>query len=88
VLDVLLPELDGLAACRELRRRGTRTPILILTAGDAVEHRVAGLDAGADDYLVIWVSTRLYILHPTTVCGRIGTEKDPGACKQRRSNRC
>jgi heavy metal response regulator len=52
VLDVLLPELDGLAVCRELRRHGARTPILMLTARDAVEDRVAGLDAGADDYLV------------------------------------
>ncbi len=52
VLDVLLPELDGLAACRELRQRGCRTPVLMLTARDGVDDRVAGLDAGADDYLV------------------------------------
>jgi DNA-binding response OmpR family regulator len=52
VLDILLPELDGLAVCRELRARGDRTPILMLTARDAVDDRVAGLDAGADDYLV------------------------------------
>jgi two-component system, OmpR family, copper resistance phosphate regulon response regulator CusR len=52
VLDILLPEMDGLTACRELRRRGVRTPILMLTARDAVDDRVAGLDAGADDYLV------------------------------------
>ncbi len=52
LLDILLPELDGLAVCRELRKRGTRTPILMLTARDAVDARVAGLDAGADDYLV------------------------------------
>lgn len=52
VLDILLPELDGLAVCRELRSRGVDVPILILTARDAVDDRVAGLDAGADDYLV------------------------------------
>ena len=52
VLDVLMPGLDGLAVCRRLRREGDRTPILMLTARDAVSDRVAGLDAGADDYLV------------------------------------
>jgi two-component system OmpR family response regulator len=52
VLDVMLPGLDGLAACRELRERGVWTPVLILTARDAVADRVAGLDTGADDYLV------------------------------------
>jgi two-component system response regulator MprA len=52
VLDVLMPVLDGLEVCRRLRRRGDRIPILCLTARDAVRDRVAGLDAGADDYLV------------------------------------
>ncbi len=52
VLDVLMPRLDGLAACRRLRAEGDRTPVLLLTARDAVADRVAGLDAGADDYLV------------------------------------
>jgi heavy metal response regulator len=52
ILDILLPELDGLSVCRELRRRGVRMPILMLTARDTVDDRVAGLDAGADDYLV------------------------------------
>jgi len=52
LLDVLLPELNGLAVCRELRRQGSRVPILMLTARDSVDDRVAGLDAGADDYLV------------------------------------
>lgn len=52
VLDILLPEMDGLAVCRELRRRGVGTPVLMLTARDAIDDRVAGLDAGADDYLV------------------------------------
>jgi two-component system copper resistance phosphate regulon response regulator CusR len=51
VLDVLLPVKDGYAVCRELRNSGFRAPILMLTARDAVDDRVAGLDAGADDYL-------------------------------------
>ncbi len=52
VLDILLPGIDGLDVCRKLRRRSIRTPILMLTARDAVPDRVRGLDAGADDYLV------------------------------------
>ncbi|WP_171168404.1 response regulator transcription factor [Streptomyces sp. I05A-00742] len=52
VLDLAMPVLDGLAVCRRLRDLGDRTPILVLTARDAVSDRVAGLDAGADDYLV------------------------------------
>jgi len=52
VLDVRLPTLDGLAVCRRLRAKGLATPILMLTARDAVPDRVAGLEAGADDYLV------------------------------------
>ena len=52
VLDVRLPGLDGLAVCRRLRGKGLATPILMLTARDAVPDRVAGLEAGADDYLV------------------------------------
>ena len=52
ILDRMLPELDGLAVCRELRQRGQQNPILMLTARDAIDDRVAGLDAGADDYLV------------------------------------
>jgi DNA-binding response OmpR family regulator len=51
LLDILLPGLDGLSVCRLLRDRDLRTPILILTARDEVADRVAGLDAGADDYL-------------------------------------
>ena len=52
VLDVAMPGLDGLAVTRRLRAKGLRVPILLLTARDAVHERVAGLDAGADDYLV------------------------------------
>ena len=52
LLDILLPKLDGLSLLRDLRARGLAMPILLLTARDAVDDRVAGLDAGADDYLV------------------------------------
>ncbi len=52
VLDVMMPHIDGLEVCRRLRARGDTTPILVLTARDTVGDRVAGLDAGADDYLV------------------------------------
>jgi len=51
ILDVLMPGADGLEVCRRLRRSGSRVPILMLTARDEVENRVAGLDAGADDYV-------------------------------------
>jgi two-component system response regulator MprA len=52
VLDVLMPPPDGLEVCRRLRAAGDRTPVLMLTARDAVADRIEGLDAGADDYLV------------------------------------
>ncbi len=52
ILDVLMPRLDGLTACRRLRARGETLPVLMLTARDTIGDRVTGLDAGADDYLV------------------------------------
>src|SRR5437870_4573766 len=52
VLDVLMPDIDGLEVCRRLRAIGDATPVLLLTARDSVGDRVEGLDAGADDYLV------------------------------------
>ncbi len=52
VLDVMMPAVDGLTACRRIREKGIRTPVLMLTARVDVADRVAGLDAGADDYLV------------------------------------
>ena len=52
VLDVMMPTVDGLAACRRIRDKGIRTPVLMLTARHDVADRVAGLDAGADDYVV------------------------------------
>src|SRR6202035_3308245 len=52
VLDLMMPDVDGVEVCRRLREAGDHTPVLMLTARDAVNDRVAGLDAGADDYLV------------------------------------
>jgi DNA-binding response OmpR family regulator len=52
VLDVMMPGVDGFEVCRELRRSGSTVPVLMLTARDAVESRISGLDSGADDYLV------------------------------------
>jgi two-component system response regulator MprA len=52
ILDIGLPDIDGLEVCRLLRREGNRIPVLMLTARDAVSDRIEGLDAGADDYLV------------------------------------
>jgi DNA-binding response OmpR family regulator len=57
LLDVMMPKLDGLALCAELRRQARATPVLMLTARGQVEDRVAGLDTGADDYLVKPFST-------------------------------
>src|SRR5437588_696858 len=52
VLDIMMPRIDGLEVARRMRRAGDRTPILMLTARDAIDDRVTGLDVGADDYLV------------------------------------
>src|SRR4029077_10147100 len=52
ILDIAMPRVDGLEVCRRLRAAGDRTPVLMLTARDAIDDRVDGLDAGADDYLV------------------------------------
>src|SRR5262249_28669950 len=52
VLDVMLPQKDGLQVCREMRNLDLSIPVLMLTARDAVDDRIAGLDAGADDYLI------------------------------------
>jgi two-component system response regulator MprA len=69
ILDVLMPMLDGLGACRALRDRGDGTPVLVLTARDAVDDRVAGLDAGADDYLVKPFALRELVARMTRCCG-------------------
>lgn len=78
VLDLMLPGLDGIAVCRELRRGGSGVPVLMLTALGAVPDRVAGLDAGADDYLSKPFSfdellARLRALHRRTAGADAGT---------------
>lgn len=99
VLDIRLPQLDGLGVARRLRARGDPTPILMLTARDQVTDRVAGLDAGADDYLAKPFSlaellARLRaLLRRTTVSGQTQTlrvsdlELDPAARDVRRAQR-
>jgi two-component system, OmpR family, response regulator MprA len=98
VLDVAMPEIDGLEVCRRLRAAGDRTPVLMLTARDAVDDRVAGLDAGADDYLVKpfalrELQARLRALLRRTETTRDGVlrfadlELDPGAREVRRGDR-
>jgi two-component system response regulator MprA len=75
VLDILMPGVDGLSVCRSLRESGSNVPILMLTARDAVSDRVAGLEAGADDYLIkpfalVELLARLKaLLRRTTVAG-------------------
>jgi two-component system, OmpR family, response regulator MprA len=98
VLDVSMPGLDGLEVCRRLRAAGDRTPVLMLTARDAIDDRVEGLDAGADDYLVKpfalrELQARLRALlrrteepaGPTLVYGDLVL--DPGAREVRRGER-
>jgi two-component system response regulator MprA len=98
ILDVMMPRVDGITACRRLRARGDRTPILVLTARDAVSDRVAGLDAGADDYLVKPFAleellARLRALLRRTVDGSDGAlsfadlELDPASRDVRRGER-
>jgi two-component system response regulator MprA len=98
VLDVAMPEVDGLEVCRRLRAAGDRTPVLMLTARDAVDDRVAGLDAGADDYLVKpfalrELKARLRALLRRTEATRGGMlrfadlELDPAAREVRRGGR-
>ncbi|HEX8976459.1 MAG TPA: response regulator transcription factor [Solirubrobacteraceae bacterium] len=77
VLDVALPAIDGLSVCRRLRSRGLATPILMLTARDAVADRVAGLEAGADDYLVkpFAIQELIARLHALTRRGKSADER-------------
>jgi two-component system, OmpR family, response regulator MprA len=96
ILDVLMPGTDGLEVCRRLRRDGRRVPILMLTARDEVENRVAGLDAGADDYVTkpfaldeLLARVRALLRRTTTGSGEVlrfgDLELDPGTREVRRA---
>ena len=75
ILDVSMPRLDGLEVCRRLREGGNRTPVLMLTARDEVDDRVAGLDAGADDYLVKPFALRELMARVRALLRRTGDEE-------------
>ncbi len=77
VLDVMLPEIDGLTVCRRLRARHRNMPVLMLTARDTVDDRVAGLDSGADDYLVKPFAFRELLARVRALLRRDDLSKDP-----------
>ena len=98
ILDVLMPGMDGLEVCRRLRRTGIRIPVLMLTARDEVENRVAGLDAGADDYVTkpfaleeLLARVRALLRRTTDGAGELlqfgDLHLDPGTREVRRGNR-
>jgi DNA-binding response OmpR family regulator len=77
VLDVMLPKLDGLTVCRRLRAEQRNMPVLMLTARDTVNDRVAGLDSGADDYLVKPFAFRELLARARALLRRDGLSRDP-----------
>ena len=77
VLDVVLPGFDGFEACARLRKMGATMPILMLTARDEVDDRVAGLDAGADDYLAKPFAAAELLARVRALRRRIGHDRDP-----------
>lgn len=77
VLDVSMPQPDGLEVCRRLRSVGDRTPVLMLTARDGIDDRVAGLDAGADDYLVKPFALRELLARLRALQRRTGADAGP-----------
>src|SRR6204780_803773 len=78
VLDVTMPGLSGLEVCRRLRSTGDRSPVLMLTARDAIDDRVAGLDAGADDYLVKPFALRELMARVRALLRRHTSDEPPG----------
>ena len=99
VLDVMMPRLDGIGVCRRLRERGDRTPVLMLTARDAIADRVEGLEAGADDYLVKPFALEELLARIRALLRRTGETEDeeplafadltldPVGCQVRRNDR-
>ncbi|HVR05576.1 MAG TPA: response regulator transcription factor [Solirubrobacteraceae bacterium] len=79
VLDVSMPRLDGLEVCRRLRAAGDRTPVLMLTARGEIDDRVAGLDAGADDYLVKPFALRELMARLRALLRRTGADEEEQA---------
>ena len=77
ILDIAMPGIDGIEVCRRVRRSGDRTPILMLTARDAVDDRVAGLDAGADDYLSKPFALRELVARLRALMRRTETAEEP-----------
>ncbi|HXW59660.1 MAG TPA: response regulator transcription factor [Solirubrobacteraceae bacterium] len=76
ILDISMPHVDGLEVCRRLREGGDRTPVLMLTAREEVDDRVAGLDAGADDYLVKPFALRELLARVRALLRRTGEEDE------------
>jgi two-component system, OmpR family, response regulator MprA len=76
ILDVSMPHVDGLEVCRRLRQGGDRTPVLMLTAREQVDDRVAGLDAGADDYLVKPFALRELLARVRALLRRAGEDDE------------
>ena len=77
ILDLMLPVLDGLSVCRRLRGAGRGVPVLMLTARDSIDDRVAGLDAGADDYLVKPFAFRELLARVRALLRRDSLSRDP-----------
>ena len=77
ILDIMMPKKDGIEVCQELRAKKINTPILMLTARDAVEDRVKGLDAGADDYLVKPFAFNELLARVRALLRRNGMTKSP-----------
>ncbi len=80
ILDVMLPDVDGFTVCRQLRRNGSNTPVLMLTALDSIEDRVAGLDCGADDYLAKPFDPRELLARVRALLRRGQAQRDPVLC--------
>jgi two-component system, OmpR family, response regulator MprA len=78
ILDIAMPRVDGLEVCRRLREGGDRTPVLMLTARSEVDDRVAGLDAGADDYLIKPFALRELLARVRALLRRAGEEDGEG----------